>query len=155
MKAMRIIAVGKLKATHWKSAATHYLARLDRGFKMENTIIKDGNASLPVAERTAQEGQRILAALTTHDMPICMDEQGLQMDSQKFSAFLAAIWKDAHHRPCFIVGGAYGLSDAVRAKARHTIALSAMTFPHEMARVILCEQLYRADAIQKGIPYHH
>ncbi|MFV0421207.1 23S rRNA (pseudouridine(1915)-N(3))-methyltransferase RlmH [Oleidesulfovibrio sp.] len=155
MKAIRIIAVGKLKTAHWKAAADHYLTRLNRAFKIDETIIKDGNAALPAAERNAQEGERILAALAPQDLPICMDELGKQFTSQNFSAFLAPMWEDANRRPCFIIGGAYGLSDAVRDVARHTIALSGMTFPHEMARVILYEQLYRADAIIKGTPYHH
>ncbi|ABB39088.1 SPOUT methyltransferase [Oleidesulfovibrio alaskensis G20] len=155
MRSIRIIAVGRLKTAHWKTAAEHYLTRLTRAFKVEETIIKDGNAALPPLERNAQEGARIVAALTPADLAVCMDETGRQFTSQQFSAFLTPMWENANLRPCFIIGGAYGLSDEVRGKARHTMALSAMTFPHEMARVVLYEQLYRADAILRGTPYHH
>ena len=57
--------------------------------------------------------------------------------------------------PCFIIGGAYGLCPAVRNKARRVLSLGPMTFPHELAQVLLLEQLYRADAILRGAPYHH
>lgn len=155
MKTNVLIAVGKLKTPHFISAAAHYTERIRHNYKFDEIIIRDGDSSLSALERKQIEGERILKALTPKDILICLDEHGTQQTSPAFARFLAPLWEHPSMRPCFVIGGAYGISEAVLAKARHTIALSYMTFPHEMARVLLLEQLYRADAILRGAPYHH
>lgn len=155
MKNIRIIAVGKLKERFWADAAEHYQKRLGHSLNVQETIVKDGNARLPVAERNTEEGARILAALNANDIPICMDEHGKTYTSVAFATFLEDLSLDGNRVPCFIIGGAFGLSPDVLGTCRHKISLSPMTFTHEMARVLLFEQLYRADAIRKGSPYHH
>lgn len=155
MLPIRLLAVGKLKEKHWQHAADHYYARLKRCYRFEEYTVKDGNAKLPAAERNNVEGESLLSALKPIDIPICLDEHGKTMTSTQFATFMDNLGIDGNRVPCFIIGGAYGLSKAVLTKARHTICLSAMTFTHEMARVILLEQLYRADAIRRGAPYHH
>lgn len=157
MPPIHIIAVGRLREPHWKNAADAYAKRLKRGYALTETIIKDGDAALSPADRAAVEGERILQALGGQSgglTPVCLDENGETMSSVAFAALLRR-WFDTAHTPCFIIGGAYGLSDAVRAKAVKTLSLSPMTFPHELARVLLLEQLYRADAILRNSPYHH
>ena len=154
LKPLRIITVGKPHA-FWKDAGEHYLERISRFRKVTESIIRDSDAALPTARRVEEEGKRILAALTPQDIPICLDEKGRSMTSREFSLFLEKLSTDATRRPCFIVGGPFGLHDSVRDKARHLIAFGPQTFPHELARVVLLEQLYRAESLVRNMPYHH
>lgn len=155
LKPLRIMAVGQIRTPHWKAAAAHYLERLRRWRDIREHVIKDGQAALPVAERNKIEGQRLLAALAPADCCICMDERGTAHTSEQFAVFLERLSENATSVPCFIIGGAYGLDDSVRAAARHVISLGPMTLPHELARVVLLEQIYRAEAIVRRVPYHH
>lgn len=154
MPQIQIIAVGRLREPHWKSAAEAYGKRLRRGYDLVETIIRDGDSSLPGPERSAVEGDRILQALKGTVMPVCLDERGESMTSASFARFLRQAF-DTARTPCFVIGGAYGLSDAVRDRAAKLLSFGPMTLPHELARVLLFEQLYRADSIMHGRPYHH
>lgn len=154
-KPLRIIAVGRLKTPFWKSAAGHYLARLSHWRTVTETTIRDGDAALPPEVRSRVEGRAILEAVGPQDTLICLDERGKSFTSPKFAAFVAQVSDDANRVPCFVVGGAFGLDDAVRRAARHLIAFGPQTFPHELARVVLLEQLYRAEALLRNLPYHH
>lgn len=155
MRKLKFVWVGKLKRPFWREASEHYLKHLKRSYSLEEIVIKDGKGNVPPEVRNQDEGKRILAAITEKDLPICLDERGEQMRSLKLSQYLRRWSEDANKKPCFILGGAYGLSDEVRKKCRVMMSLSAMTFPHEMARVVLLEQLYRANSILQGSPYHH
>lgn len=155
LKPVRIIAVGRLRTPFWKSAADHYASRLSRWRDVREVCVKDGDAALPVPDRNAEEGRRILAALTPADIPICLDERGKAYTSRDFARFLADLSENGSRMPCFIVGGAFGLDEPVREAARHLLAFGPLTLPHELARVVLYEQLYRAEAVLRGVPYHH
>lgn len=155
LKPLRIVAVGRLKTPFWKEAAGYYTGRLLRWRALSETIVRDGDAALPIVDRNAVEGKGILTALTPQDIPVCLDEHGKQFTSRDFSLFLEKISENASLRPCFIIGGPFGFDPAVKAVARHTIALGPLTLPHELARVLLLEQLYRAEAILRNVPYHH
>ena len=154
MPQIHIIAVGRLREPHWKNAADAYQRRLQRGYDLTETIVKDGDASLVAADRTSIEGARILQAMKGNIMPVCLDEHGETMTSPQFARFLQQTI-DAARTPCFIIGGAYGLDGSVKERAAKLLSLGPMTFPHELARVLLLEQLYRADSILRGRPYHH
>lgn len=154
-KPLRIVAVGRLRTPHWVEAAAHYLDRLKHWRTMRLQVVKDGDASLPVQERNMLEGQRLLGAFAPNDCIICLDELGRHQTSQEFALFLQRLSEDANKIPCFVIGGAFGLSAPVKAMAQHTISLGPMTLPHELARVVLLEQLYRAEAIIRRVPYHH
>ena len=154
MQNIRIISVGKLRVPHWKQAAMAYANRLHRGYALAETIIKDGDASLAPGERSAVEATRILQAIKGGEFVICLDETGDALSSETFATLLQNCFEGAR-TPCFIIGGAYGLTDTVRNKAARIISFGPMTFPHELARVLLLEQLYRADAIIHNRPYHH
>ena len=154
MPQIHIIAVGRLREAHWKNAAEAYTRRLGRSYELAWTIIKDGDAALPPETRALAEGERILQALKASLLPVCLDERGDPLSSEQFAHFLRCSF-DAARAPCFIIGGAYGLSDAVRQRAEKSISFGPMTLPHELARVLLLEQLYRADAILHKRPYHH
>ncbi len=154
-KPLRLVAVGALKTPHWKSAAAHYMQRLQHWRQLQEIIVKDADSALPIPERNALEGQRLLASLQASDVVVCLDERGKTFTSKEFSAFLHKISENATRTPCFIIGGAFGLDPKVREASTHMLALGPMTLPHEFARVLLLEQLYRAEAILRNVPYHH
>ena len=154
-KPLRLISVGRLKTPFWKDAAAHYLARITRWRRLECTEVRDGYAALPPDLRNSLAGRRILEALAPQDVPLVLDERGLSLTSPQLAALLGQLDQEARGRACFIVGGAWGLDEAVRGRAYRLISLSAMTLPHELARVVLLEQLYRAECILRKVPYHH
>ena len=147
--------MGKIKTPFWKDAATHYAGRIARWRPLEQTDVRDGDAALPVERRNALEGKRLLESLQAQDVPIVLDERGGTFTSPELAQCLRQLDDSGRGRPCFIVGGAYGLDDAVRRRAWKCLSLSAMTFPHELARVLLLEQIYRAECILRNAPYHH
>ena len=154
-KPLRILCVGKIKTAFWKAAAEHYGQRIRRWRPLDVTEVRDGDASLPVPRRNEQEGKRLLEALTPQDIPLILDERGASLTSPQFASLLQDLDRQAAGRPCFIIGGPFGLDDRIRAAGRRTLCLGPMTLPHELARVLLLEQLYRAECIARNIPYHH
>jgi 23S rRNA (pseudouridine1915-N3)-methyltransferase len=155
LKPLHIIAVGRPRTVFWREASAHYLERLGRWRNLTETFVKDAEASLPSQRKIAEEGKRILEAVTQRDITVCLDEKGKSMASREFSIFLDALSQDATRRPCFIIGGPFGLDDSVRSAACHLISFGPQTLPHELARVVLLEQLYRAESILRNTPYHH
>ncbi len=150
-----MLCVGKIKTPFWRDAASHYAGRIARWRPLEQTEVRDGDAALPVEQRNALEGRRLLESLQPQDVPIVLDERGGAFTSPELARSLRQIDESGRGRPCFIVGGAYGLDEEVRRRAWKCLSLSAMTFPHELARVLLLEQLYRAECILRNVPYHH
>ncbi len=141
-----IIAIGRMKNRSLAALCDDFSKRLKRSGNFELIELKDGDVE--------SEGQRILEALEKRkDARIyAMAEEG----ATRTSARLAKELFDLQGRPAvFIIGGAYGLSPAVKAKADVCFALSPLTFTHEIARMLLCEQLYRAVSINSGSKYHH
>ena len=84
-----------------------------------------------------------------------LDEHGQKLSSPQLAALLRRLDQEARGRACFVVGGAWGLDDSVRQRAFKVLSLSDMTLPHELARVVLLEQIYRAECILRKVPYHH
>lgn len=155
MSKIGFLWVGKLKERFSQDGCALYWKKLSRFFQLEETVIKDAPGKLPAAEKNKVEGERILAKVKPGDILILLDEFGERLTSRKL-ADLVQKWTDApNQRPVFVIGGPFGLSDEVKAAARHTIRLSDMTLPHELARLLLLEQLYRAGTIHKNMPYHH
>jgi 23S rRNA (pseudouridine1915-N3)-methyltransferase len=155
LKKLRIIAVGALRGPYWKAAAAHYLERLRHWRRIQEHVVKDADAGLPESDRILLEGQRLLQAVRADDYLICLDERGASMSSRAFAAFLDEVSANASRTPCFMLGGAFGLAETVRSQARCVLSFGPMTLPHELARVVLLEQLYRAEAIVRKTPYHH
>ena len=157
-KTASIICVGKMKTPHWQSAAQDYLQRLARSWQIKLITVREARDHNP-EERNRREGAFILEALAQAEMAaalvIALDEGGDVCSSADFAEQLRLCWEKENRMPCFIIGGAYGLCPTVREKARRVLSLGPMTFPHELAQVLLLEQLYRADAILRGAPYHH
>jgi len=154
-KPLRLICVGRVKTAFWNGACAEYEKRIARFRPFSITEVRDADQSLPVEKRNAAEGERLLAALGPHDVPIVLDERGKDFTSQGLAKYLAGLDTAARGTPAFIIGGPFGLTDDVRRKAALLLRLSAMTFPHELARVVLLEQIYRTECIRRGIPYHH
>ncbi len=157
-KAVSIVSVGKIKTSHWQDAARDYLQRLGRSWQIKLVTVREARDH-SLEERNRREGAHILDALADMDMAasliIALDEGGDLNTSVQFSELLRLCWEKENRVPCFIIGGAYGLCPEVLGKARRVLSLSPMTFPHELAQILLLEQLYRADAIMRGTPYHH
>lgn len=149
--------VGKCREASLREAADLYALKLSRLARCDITLVKDAAAALPAPEKCLREGRDILSRLDPRHLPVVLDERGDNWSSRELAAKLKG-WEDAARTPCFIVGGAFGLSEEVRERARSTGALFSLgriTLPHELARVVLLEQLYRAASINKGLPYHH
>ncbi len=144
-----------MKTPFWKDAAAHYLTRIKRWRHLEYTEVRDGDAALPPDQRNALEGRRIVEALAPQDVALVLDERGQKLSSPELAALLRRLDQEARGRACFIVGGAWGLDDSVRQRAFKVLSLSDMTLPHELARVVLLEQIYRAECILRKVPYHH
>lgn len=157
-KAVSIICVGKIKTPRWQDAAKDYLQRLGRSWQIKLIAVREARDH-SIEERNQREGSYILDALKDMDLGatliIALDEGGELCTSAQFSERLRFFWEQENRMPCFIIGGAYGLCPEIRQKARLVLSLGPMTFPHELAQVLLLEQLYRADAILRGSPYHH
>jgi len=143
---IRLIWVGRTKERALAERIEHYRKLLSGYVKLAVLEIKEERGREPSEVRRA-EGRRILAA-TEHYL--LLDERGREMNSPDFARYLGRM------ASCDVVlGGAFGVSDDVRTGARDCIALSRMTFTHEMARMITLEQIYRAMTILKGKEYHH
>jgi 23S rRNA (pseudouridine1915-N3)-methyltransferase len=154
MKAVCIIAVGHIKTAHWREASMHYKKCLSHFLHLEEREAKDADARFSIEKRKEIETAGLLKLLHSGDVPICLDERGTSLDSLQFASLLGRLF-EAGKRPSFIVGGAYGLAAVARTTAAHCISFGSMTLPHELARVILLEQLYRAANILVGTGYHH
>jgi 23S rRNA (pseudouridine1915-N3)-methyltransferase len=154
MKPLRLYVVGAAKAPFFRDAAAHYLTAIRRYLPAEEIVVRDGKAS-DAARRKDEEGKALLAKLSPRDCVIVLDEHGKSLPSRELAAKVLALVEDPGRVPCFVVGGAFGLSQAVLDRADLTLALGPGTLPHELARVVLYEQLYRAAAILAGAPYHH
>lgn len=154
----RIICVGSLKERFWQEACDEYLKRLSRFGKTEIAEVKDlpepKNASPAQQEDVMRrEGEAILKLIEPRDHVIALCVEGRQTDSLRFSDLMRQD-ADLGRRTVFIIGGSLGLHDAVKARADLRLSFSPMTFPHQLMRVILLEQLYRSCRIRNHEPYH-
>jgi 23S rRNA (pseudouridine1915-N3)-methyltransferase len=146
--------IGRTEKGFVADGVSHYLDRVARRERIEQVILPEAGKGDP-AYQQRQEGERIMEALRPGEKLVLLDELGKQFTSPAFAAHLRN-WRDQGVRTTtFVIGGAYGLSDPVREKADLIMSLSAMTFPHQLVRVLFAEQLYRAFAILEGSPYHH
>jgi len=151
---VRLIVVGRTERGFVAEGVEHYVKRLERTIDMELVVLPDaGRGEVTYQQRT--ESERILAALRPGERVVVLDERGSTLSSPAFAAQLGA-WRDQGVRQvAFVIGGAYGMTDAVRERADLVLSLSAMVFPHQLVRILFVEQLYRAFSILKGTGYHH
>ena len=155
---MALICMGRLKEKYWRDAANEYEKRLSRFGKFEEIELPDlpepANSSPAVeAQICEKEGKAILQKVREDDIVIALCIGGRQLDSVQLSEKLMQLG-DTGRRVVFIIGGSLGLGDAVIRRANEEMSMSKMTFPHQLARVMLLEQLYRAMKIRAGERYH-
>ena len=145
---INIIAVGKKHDLNITDAINDYEKRLRAPFEVKWVLLpysaKNGD------EARQDESERIISQLRPADFVVLLDERGQDLSSPDFSALLTS-----QQNIVIIIGGAYGVNDELRQRADRVISLSAMVFPHQLVRLILIEQIYRAQAIATNHPYHH
>ena len=153
---MRVVVavVGKPRDANLAGAIREYETRAGRYWPLHVHEVREeparsGSADL-VRER---EGERLLAALPPGAQVIACEVNGKAMSSEAFAAWLQRLREDARD-VAIVIGGAYGLGDVVKKRASSTLVLAPWTLPHELARLVLAEQLYRAGTILRGEPYH-
>ena len=150
-----LIAIGKIKDQSIKCLCDDYLSRIKRYRHEVNIIeVRDARGRLSPAEIMIDETARLLEKTSSADRLIILDRQGRELGSRQFARMIQAFEESAQRKIAFLLGGAFGL-DFARINAEYTsVSLSKMTLTHEHARLILLEQLYRANTIVRGEPYH-
>jgi 23S rRNA (pseudouridine1915-N3)-methyltransferase len=154
-----VIAVGRLKAGPERELAERYADRFavtGKALGLTGPALTELTESpaRSAAERKTQEAQAILTSVDADALVIALDERGKTLSSDAFAVKLGQ-WRDAGRKSLvFVVGGADGLAESVRARSQETISFGQMTMPHQLVRVILLEQIYRAATILSGHPYH-
>jgi len=159
--AITIIAVGKLRESYWRDAEAEYRKRLG-AHTTKLTIVEVADEPTPDDASAAQEetirrreGERILAQIGDKDYAVALDLGGKTLDSVAFAAHLErATAERGASRFTFVIGGSLGLHEAVLARADLRLTFGAFTYPHQMMRIILLEQLFRAGKINRGEAYH-
>lgn len=151
-----VVAVGKLKERFWTQACAEYVKRLGAYGKVDVREVPDidpARAGGVEASRT-REGEEILAAIPERSHVILLAIDGKQRSSEEFSAHLDELVLRGKSDLTFVIGGSDGVSAAVRERANETFSFGPITLPHNLARVVLLEQIYRACKISRGEPYH-
>ncbi len=154
-----ILTAGKIKESFYREAVAEYQKRLKRYCRLE--IIEVADEPAPERASSAQEelirekeAQRILSRLRDNSFVITLEIAGKKLDSEKFAKKLEDLALSGKSQLVFIIGGSLGLHTSVSARADLKLSFSDMTFPHQLMRVILTEQIYRAFRIISGAPYH-
>lgn len=156
---INIICVGKLKETYLKDAVNEYSKRLQKYCNLEITELADEklpnklNPSL-ISDIKNKECNKILHAIHKDSFVFCLDLKGKNFSSEEFSQKIDDIALNSNSHITFIIGGTLGLNDDVLKVANEKISFSKMTFPHQLIRVFLLEQIFRAFKISKGETYH-
>jgi 23S rRNA (pseudouridine1915-N3)-methyltransferase len=152
----RFIFAGSHADKAMSAAAEHYLNRIKHFYPVEIIEVKPERGRQSASDEAIMRAQsaRLLASIPDRGTTVVLDERGQTFDSLKFARWLERLTIDSPGGVNFVVGGDVGLDDNVRAKAGKLLSLSAMTLPHQMARVILLEQIYRACTLMRNIPYH-
>jgi 23S rRNA (pseudouridine1915-N3)-methyltransferase len=152
-----VLAIGKTDESWIQEGIDKYSKRLKHYISFELQIIPDlkNRKNLSESQQKEQEGALILKQVYTTDTLVLLDEQGKEFHSKAFSDFLQQKMNAGIKRLVFAIGGPYGFSADVYAKASSKIALSQMTFSHQMIRPFFAEQVYRAFTILNNEPYHH
>ena len=149
---MRIVAIGKKHDDWLQAGIERYQKRLRGAWEVNWELLP--HASLEGQQARNEESQRILSKLRPTDTVILLDEVGTQFDSSALARTLDQLFTNGKS-VVFVIGGAYGVSDELRSRADTVWSLSPLVFPHQLVRLVLIEQLYRAQSIANGGRYHH
>ena len=159
MLKITILCVGKIKEKYFSDAVAEYKKRLGRYCRMEIIEVADEKAPEDISaameeEIKRKEGERLLKSIREGDYIIALAIEGEQLSSVELAKKLDKLATRGISQIVFVIGGSLGLSKEVLARAKEKISFSKMTFPHQLRRVILLEQVYRAFRINQGEPYH-
>lgn len=159
MRPITILCVGKLKEKYWKDAVDEYSKRLSAYCDLKIEQVQDEKAAENLSEAQKQkvkdkEGEKLLSKLPDNTYLIALTIDGKKYTSERLSSHIEKIQSSGDGRIAFAIGGSLGLSEAVVKRADEKVSFSDLTFPHQLARVILLEQIYRSFKIRSGEPYH-
>ena len=149
---IKVITIGTIKEKYLKDAISEYQKRLQKYTNLEIIELKD-EGLVEIDKALHLEGEKIKKHLNDKDYIITLEIEGQQLDSIEFSKKLEKVQLESSNI-VFIIGGSYGLSSEIKAKARLHLSISKMTFPHQLFRVMLLEQIYRSFRIINNEPYH-
>lgn len=154
---IKLLCIGKTDKRELNQLIEIYKKRLQFYNKFDIEIIPDlkKTKNLDENQQKEKEGELILAKTQNSDFLVLLDENGKEFSSEKFSEYIQKRLNSGLKQLIFVIGGPYGFSDAVYQRANSKVALSQMTFSHQMVRLFFTEQLYRAFTILKNEPYHH
>lgn len=154
---IKLLAIGKTDDKNLQVLIEKYQNRLKHYINFEFVIIPDikNVKNLSEKQQKEKEGALILKNLQTSDQLVLLDEKGKAFDSVTFSNFMQKKMNSGIKQLVFVIGGPYGFSESVYQKSQGKVALSKMTFSHQMVRLFVVEQVYRAFTILKNEPYHH
>ena len=154
---IKLIAVGKTDQAALQALINEYQTRLSRYVPFDLQVITDvkNSKSLSEEQQKVKEGELILKSVASTDYLVLLDERGKEYTSVEFSAYIQKVMLSGSKQMTFVIGGPYGFSEAVYRRADAKVALSKLTFSHQMVRLFFVEQLYRAFTILKNGPYHH
>ncbi len=150
---LHFVWIGKTKDRHCAALVADYLNRIGRFTQVEVSELKERNGD-DQSRIIAFEGMKLLDAVEGDDFVVLMDERGREKTSMELSEFIADRQQVGTKRLAFVIGGFAGVNNDVRQRANIQLSLSRMTMTHELARVVLTEQIYRAFTILAGLPYH-
>jgi 23S rRNA (pseudouridine1915-N3)-methyltransferase len=150
-------AIGKTNERYLEEGMALYEKRLKHYLPFQWMVVPDikGAGSLSAQQVKTKEGESILSKLKDDDLLILLDERGRSFSSEGFATYLDKKLQQSQRRLIFLIGGAYGFSDALYERAKDQLSLSSMTFSHQMVRLFFMEQLYRAMTILRNEPYHN
>lgn len=155
---LRLLCVGRLADGWQRSGVADYSGRIGRYLPFETLELKEekGAPGTGDVERIrSREGERLLEKISGNAFVVVLDERGVSRTSEQLAGLLEEHMLRGTGEVLLVIGGAYGLSEAVRRRAQLLLSLSALTLPHQLARLLLCEQLYRALTIIRHEPYHN
>ena len=154
-----LLCVGKLKERYWREACEEYEKRLGafcklRIIEVAEERLSDNPSAAQITSTVEAEGERLLAQIPRDSAVVALCIEGNEMESPALASYVQRLAVDGMSHITLIIGGSWGLSDAVKRRARLRLSMSPMTFPHQLARVMLLEQLYRVFQITNGGKYH-
>jgi 23S rRNA (pseudouridine1915-N3)-methyltransferase len=150
-------SIGKNHETYVQEGIKEFTKRISKYFPVEWNIISPPKNSglLKEEDLKVKEGDIILQLLKQDDYLVALDERGKVLDSPGLANFIQARASESKKNLVFLIGGAYGIDEKVLIRANYKLSLSSLTFPHQLVRLILCEQVYRACSILRNEKYHH
>lgn len=152
-----LLSVGTLKKGYIKEGVRDYLSRIKRYVKVDELQVKEGlgTKKAPIVDVMRKEGARLLEKIKEDDLVVALVIDAKPLSTKEFADMIENALSSSVARLVFITGGSYGLHESVLKRARIKLSLSKLTLPHELARLVLAEQVYRAFTIIRGEPYSH